>query len=310
MQVSALLIAALVAATPARATLVNKIVATVDGEPITLYELKDYGQKSLRGRQLSSSGDQAALLESLITDKVIEKEASDKGVIVRDEDIDRYIEGIKERNKLDDEQLRQALSAQGLTWEGYRKQIREEIEKAQLISREIQGKVSVTPEEVERYYQAHLDEYSTPGRIRIAHILFPLAPDAPPEQVAAVTAEAEQVRKQIEDGADFGEMAKRYSHDASAESGGDLGWFKEGAMLDEIEAAAKHLEVGEVSPPVRTHAGVHLVKLEGREGASHEQLDQLADQIKKQLYNAALEERFDKWLTEELRKRHHVEILE
>ncbi len=68
------------------------------------------------------------------------------------------------------------------------------------------------------------------------------------------------------------------------------------------------LKVGEVSPPIRTKVGLHLVKLEAREGESHQSLDEVADRIKEQLYNAALEERFQKWLTEDLRKRHHVEM--
>jgi parvulin-like peptidyl-prolyl isomerase len=81
-------------------------------------------------------------------------------------------------------------------------------------------------------------------------------------------------------------------------------------MLDELEKTAEKMKVGEVSEPVRTRAGIHLIKLEAREGASHEDLSELQDQIKQQLYNAALEDRFQKWLTEELRKRHHVEMLE
>jgi len=289
--------------------MVNKILATVDGEPITLYQLKQYSERNLRTRQGPALG-QSQMLEALITDKVIEKEASDKGIIVRDEDIDRYIEGIKERNHLTDEQLQQALAAQGLTMETYRIQVREDIEKAQLINREIRGKVNVTPEEVERYYKAHLTEYSTPERIEIAHILFHLGPNPPPDQVVAMTAKAEEVRDRIKKGADFAAMAQQYSDDPSGKDGGKLGWFKPGEMLDEIEKAAEKLKVGEVSEPVRTKAGIHLIKLEGREGASHENLSELQDQIKQQLYNAALEERFEKWLTDELRKRHHVETLE
>ena len=110
--------------------------------------------------------------------------------------------------------------------------------------------------------------------------------------------------------ADFAEMAKEYSDDPNGKNGGDLGWFKPGQMIDELEKAAEKLQVGEVSDPVRTRAGIHLIKLEAREGASHENLGELQDQIKQQLYNAALEDRFQKWLTEELRKRHHVEIRE
>lgn len=305
-----LALALLLDAACAGATVVNKILATVDGEPITMYQLKQYSDRNLRTKQGPGGLDQAQTLDALITDKVIEKEASDKGIIVKDEDINHYVDGIKERNHLTDEQLQEALAAQGLTKEAYRTQVREEIQKAQLINREIRGKVNVTPEEVERYYKAHLAEYSTPARIQLAHILFHLDPNATPDQVAAMTAKAEELRARIRKGADFAEMAKEYSDDPSGKNGGDLGWFKPGQMLDELEKAAEKLQVGEVSDPVRTRAGIHLIKLEAREGASHENLGELQDQIKQQLYNAALEDRFQKWLTEELRKRHHVEMHE
>ncbi len=292
----------------ARAEVVDKILATVDGEPITLYQLKKFADRNIRGRQLNTSMDQGQLLDALITDTIVEKEVSEKGIVVRDEDIDRYIEGIKEHNKIDDAQLKQALQAQGLTLEAYRAQIRQDIQRQQLISREIRGKVSVTPEEVQRYYEAHLSEYSTPARLQVAHILFRLEPDAPPDKVAAVTAKAQEVYQRIKKGADFAEMAKQYSEDASGQNGGSLGWFKQGELLEPIEKAAGSLKVGEVSEPVRTKVGVHIIKVEGREGESHQKLDDLADQIKQQLYSAALEERFQKWLTEGLRQRHHVEL--
>ena len=298
----------LLAVPPAYAALVNKILATVDGEPITLYQLKKFGERSMRGQQMSASMDQAQLLEALITDKIMEKEISDKGIIVRDEDIDHYIEGIKERNKLTDDPLQQALGAQALTMDRYRAQVREEIQKAQLINREIRGKVNVSPEEVQRYYEAHIAEYSTPARTQVAHILFRLDPDAPADNVAAATAKAQSVYDRIKKGADFAAMAKEFSEDPSGPNGGDLGWFKQGELLDDLEKVAAQLKTGAVSEPVRTKVGVHILKVEAREGESHQKLDDLADQIKEQLYNAALEERFQKWMAEDLRKRHHVEM--
>jgi len=300
----------LLAPAPASATTLNKILATVDGEPITMYQLKQYGERNIRGRQSGAAPDTSQLLDALITDKLIEKEVSDKGIVVRDEDIDHYIEGIKQRNKLDDQALKDALAAQGLTPETYRTQIREEIQKAQLMNREIRGKVNVTPEEVQRYYEKHLSEYSTPERMHVAHIVFRLAPDASSDQVVAVTAKAQEVYQRIKKGADFAEMAKQYTEDSSGPNGGDLGWFKVGEMLDDLEKVAVQLKAGEVSEPVRTKFGLHIIKLEGREGASHQKLDELADQIKEQLYNAALEDRFQKWLTDDLRKRHNVEMLQ
>jgi peptidyl-prolyl cis-trans isomerase SurA len=295
-------------AIPGRAEVINKILATVDGEPITVYELKQFSARTIRGRQASST-DQAQLLDALITEKLVSKEVSDKGVVVRDEDIDRVIAGIKERNKMNDEDFKQALQQQGMTMESYRAQLREDVQRQQLITREIRGKVNVTPEEVQRYYNAHLSEYSTPGKMQVAHIVFRLPPDASPEQVAEATAKAEEVRARLQKGADFADLAKQINQDATASNGGDLGWFKKGELLEPLEKSAEALKVGEVSDPVHTSVGVHLVKLEAREEASHRDLDELADQIKQQLYNAALEERFQKWLTDDLRKRHHVEIL-
>jgi peptidyl-prolyl cis-trans isomerase SurA len=300
----------LLAAVPALGEIVNKVLATVDGEPVTMYEVKQFAAHNIRARELGTGVDQSALLDAVITDKLVQKEVSDKGIVVRDEDVNRYIENIKERNKINDEQLQQALQQQGMTLESYRTQIRQDIQRQQLISHEIRGKVNVTPEEVQRYYEAHLSEYSTPERIEVAHIVFRLPADPPNDQVAAITAKAEEVYQRIKKGADFGEMAKQYSEDASAQNGGDLGWFKKGELLDSLEQAAARLRVGEVSEPVRSKVGIHLIKLEGREGAAHQNLDELADQIKEQLYNAALEERFQKWLTEDLRKRHHVEMVQ
>jgi parvulin-like peptidyl-prolyl isomerase len=295
-------------AIPVHAETINRIVATIDGEPITAYELKQFAERTIRGRQVNSS-DQAMLLDALITEKLVSKEVSDKGIVVRDDDVGHYIDSIKERNKIDDEQLKQALAQQGLTLESYRLQIREDIQRQQLVSREIRGKVNVTPEEVQRYYEAHLSEYSTPAKVQVAHIVFRLEPTASPDRVAAVMAKAEEVQGRIKKGADFAELAKQVSEDATAQNGGELGWFKKGEMLEPLEKAAEAVKVGQVSDPVRTDVGVHLIKVEAREDVAHQNLDALAEQIKQQLYNAALEERFQKWLTDDLRKRHHVEIL-
>jgi len=292
----------------AAATVVNKVLATVDGEPITLHDLKQFVARNIRGKQLSGQLDETQVLEALITEKLVQREASAKGVVVRDEDVDRYMETIKERNKIDDQQLAQALANQGLTMDAYRAQIREDIQRQQLIGREIRGKVSVTPEEVQRYYEAHRDEYSTPERVQVAHIFFRVDPPTSGDAAAAAMAKATMVHEQLEKGADFADLARQYSEDGSGKDGGSLGWFKQGELLEDIDKPARGLEVGQYSKPVRTGAGVHIIKVEAREDGSRKQLDELADQIKEDLYQQALEDRFQKYLTEELRKRHHVEI--
>lgn len=297
------------AAGNADAATVNKVLATVDGDPITLYEVKQFAARNIRGKQLSGELDASQILEALITEKLVQREASAKGIVVRDEDVDRYIDTIKERNKIDNDQLTAALANQGLSMEAYRAQIREDIQRQQLITREIRGKVSITPEEVQRYYETHRAEYSTPERLQVAHIFFRVDPNASPDEVANATAKANAVYEQLDKGGDFAALAREHSEDATAKDGGSLGWFKQGELLEDLEKPARGLDVGQHSKPIRSRAGVHIIKVEAREGESSKALDELADQIKDDLYQQALEERFQKYLTDELRKRHHVELL-
>ncbi len=305
----ALSAAALLLALPVRAERLNAVVATVDGEPVTLYEVRQFAKTSLRLRQ-SSTLSEAEVLRALITDKIVEREVQQKGIIVRDEDVDAYIRSIKERNRIDDRQLEEALRAQGMDLATYRKQVREDLARQQLLAREIRGKVTVTPEDIERYFEEHKEEYTGPARVRIAHIFFQLPPDATGDRVAAVRARAEEVFRQIRDGLDFAVAAQRYSEDKTGKEGGDLGWFKPGELLDELEETQQRLKVGEISEPVRTRLGIHIVRVLAREQEGKIDRSALEEEVRQKLYNQALEERFQRWLNEDLYKLHHVEIFE
>lgn len=294
-------------ATAAQAEVINKIVATVDGDPITLYELKRFAQQDPRMQQMGTA-DPRAVLETVIMDRIIDKEVSHLGIVVRDADVDRYIENIRQRNNLTDDQLRIALEQQGLSWAEYRVQVRKELQKVQLINQEIRGKVNVTPEEVERYYNANLTEYALPEQIKISHIVFRVAPDAPQEEADAAMAKAATAYARLQQGDDFAAVAKEMSEDQSAASGGELGAFKKGEMLDEFDEQITRLKPGQYSQPFRTAVGVHIVRLDESMGASHQSLDDLAADIRERLYNEALEERYNRWLREDLRARHAVEM--
>src|SRR6185295_4700244 len=99
------------------------------------------------------------------------KEISDQGIVVTDADIDRYIEGIRTQNKLTLERLKQAVETQGMSWDTYRAQVREEMLKAQLINREVRGNVNVPPEEIQRYYEKHKDQFVSPAeQVKVLHI--------------------------------------------------------------------------------------------------------------------------------------------
>src|SRR5262249_52912615 len=155
-------------------------------------------------------------------------EVEKQGIVVQDADVDRYIANIRDRNKIDDAQLDAALTQQGLTRERYRVQVREELQRAQLINREIRGKVSVSPEEVARYYKEHDSDGSTEAQVSISQIFLAIPPDASPATVKEVEEHADKIYKELKGGADFAEVARRESEDGAAKSGGKLGSFKAG----------------------------------------------------------------------------------
>ena len=294
-----------VIAAAARAEIANRIVATIDGEPITKHELRRYaGDRGL------SAVPESQVLEALITEKILEKEIKAQGIAARDDEIERYIQEIQTRNGVDRERFTKLLAQQGMTFEAYRSKVKLEIEKAQLVNREIRQRVNVSPEEIQRWYDAHAEDYATDERIKVRDIFFGLDDAAEDADVARVRAKAVEVRELAVAGRDFAALARQFSEGPGADKGGELGTFARGEMDRELERAAFALEPGKPSEPVRTAGGFHVLRVDERIAAGRRPLDEVKDDIRETLYNEALEQRFQNWLTRDLRERHHVEVLD
>jgi peptidyl-prolyl cis-trans isomerase SurA len=288
---------------------VNRIVATIDGDPITLIELERFAEVAKKrpgGDQIAL--DQKALLDELVLEKIIAKQVEVLGLKATDQQIDNYIESIRSRNNLSEEQLMEALKQQGMTWDQYRFQVRTDIERANLINREIRTKVNVSPEEVERYYQAHLDEYGSSPKMHARVISFLVPREATDADQAVIRHKAEEVQKLAADGGNFAKLAKEYSQGPSPEDGGDIGEVAPDDMQPEFAKAARSLKPGEVSQVIATPEGFHILKIEKASGETHRPLADVSDEIKEKLYKEAMESRYDRWLNQDLRSRHHVEI--
>lgn len=149
------------------------------------------------------------------------------------------------------------------------------------LSREVVAK-GITPqeEELRSYFDAHRANYSVPEQRRASHIFIELDKDAGDEEVAAAREKLEELRKKLQEGASFEELARKYSEDpGSAERGGDLGFFGRGVMSKGVEDAAFSLDVGEVSEPVRSEFGMHLVKLTDIRPGKTLDFDEARDQV-------------------------------
>jgi peptidyl-prolyl cis-trans isomerase SurA len=298
----------------AQGRVVEQIVTVIDGEPYTLTNIAAYAKSKMArefpiGSLEKINGSDREVLEQFITEKLLDAEIREAGIKVTDQDIEIYIDQIKQKNRLTDADLKTALSREGQTLQAYKASVRAELEKGELINRQVRKKVNITDEDVERYYKLNSKNYRADDRVRIRHILLPLSENASPEEVQAAVAKGNELYDQIAAGEDFARLAQKYSDGAGRESGGDIGWVKRGTLLKPIEDAAfDKLSVGEVSRPIRSSMGLHLVKLESRNLGAVLPLSSVASRIKEDLYTKAMEERYSKWLKTELRRKHTVDV--
>lgn len=308
----ALMFAILAIAAIGQAETINRIVATVDGQPVTLRELATFsGQMNDRAATMYPQGTaemtQRDFLDALLMNKMIDNEVDAQGLRAKAEDVDSYIERIKTQGELNDEQLAAALADQGLSMEQYRKQIAQEIEQALLMNKEVSSRISITDEAIQRYYKAHQEDYATPDQVRIRHIFLPLSPGADPGEVLKMTTLMETLHDRASRGEDFATLASTYSLGPGADQGGDLGFFERDQMDYAIEEMAFSIPEGEISPPFQTSTGVHLIKVEERDTEGVRPLAEVQEEIRSQLYNTELSKRYRRWFQEDLRFRHHIE---
>lgn len=140
--------------------------------------------------------------------------------------------------------------------------------------------VQVSDKEVEDYYELNIDQYKKLERIRARHILIKTEPSDTAAQISEKRKEAEKILEEAKSGADFAELARKYSQDATAPDGGDLGYFARGDMFGPFEQAAFSLKPGEISDVVITPFGFHIIKLEDYQSARTIPLEEVKDQIK------------------------------
>lgn len=298
----------------APAKVIEQLIVVIDGEPYTLSNLAAYA-KAKMGREFPSgdlkkiNDDDREVLEQFITEKLLEAEARESGIKVTEQDVSQYIDEIKKRNRLSDDELKTVLSREGQTLESYRASVKSELEKSEILNRQVRNKVNITNDDVERYYKLNANKFRSEDRVRLRHILLALPQSATPEEVQAATEKAMDLYKRIVAGADFAELAREYSQGAGQADGGDIGWVSRGKLVSGIEQVAfEKLSVGQVSTPFQTSMGVHIVKLEARESGTVLPLATVAPKIKEELQSKALEDRFVKWLKTDLRRKHRVDV--
>lgn len=290
----------------------DRVVASIDGDPITVHDLKSFA--AVNHVALTNPGDlnspeTKSVLKGVISARLLENEVKKYKSQVDERQVDEYIANFEKSNGIDDQQLRAQIQKEGHTYKELRDHARMELQKMIMIQKEVRQKVNISPGEIKAYYDAHPQEFTVgKERFKLAQILIAVPPDATPAQVETARAKAEGIRKQLLAGADFGKLARQYSDDDSKSQGGELGYFSRGDMIDPIQNAIDKMKVGDISEPVRSDHGFHIVKVEEHDEAGVKPLAAVSGQIQDKLVSQKAQKQFGTWVDNDLVKQHYIEM--
>ncbi|MDH5677906.1 MAG: peptidylprolyl isomerase [Nitrospinota bacterium] len=293
----------------ARAEVVDRIVANVNGSIILLSEVQDQlallSEVQKRGMGMSMAElTERNVMEDMIDEKLVTSYASEKEITIKPSEVDKALENIKIKNGLDDKSFNQAIQSQGTTMEKFR----ERVENQLLVQRVLQIEVDmVTPteEEAMAFYESHKSEFIGEGKVKARHILIKVPSGGDDTEARERIL---RIKAEIEAGANFGEMAKKYSEGPSAPMGGELGWFSRSDVVSAFSKAAFALDEGRMSGPVRTEFGVHLIQVLEKEKVAAVAYEVVAERIKGEISRQAFETKRVEWLAR-IRGQAFIEIM-
>ena len=286
----------LLGAPRARAELVDRVAAVVNNDVITLSEVEKRAAPELARIDQETGGAERGqkraaamkrILDTMIDEKLVDNELKELKVTIGDKEVDAAIDEVKKSYNLNDEQLQQAVAREGYTVAEYREQMRKQIGRYKLISEKVRKNVKVSDADVQTEYDRMTRAEGEDYEVHVRHILIAVPRNASQAQVEQARTKAAAVAVEArEPGVDFAELAKKRSEGSSSSDGGDLGFFKRGTMVPEFERVAFSLKTGEVSDPVRTQFGWHVLKLEEIRKLGMKPLAEVRPEIEERLRRA------------------------
>jgi len=246
-------------------------------------------------------------LDQLVTYKLLLQATRARKIDVTDEEVESSIKQM--RSQLPNEQeFKKALAARGMTLERLKADTRLDISINKMMEAEAATQPAPADAQVRDFYDKNPDKFKQDEACRASHILFKVEESADAATKKKVKDQAESVLKQARAGADFAQLAKKYSADGSAQEGGDLNFFTRGQMVPAFDQAAFALKPGEISDIVTTQFGYHIIKVTERRPASTVPFEQVSARIKEYLTEQQKQQKVDTFI-ESLKQKAKIEVL-
>ncbi len=291
----------------AQGRLVEGIAVRVGRDIILESEVHQTLQKQLSAQKRSEAtdADRTQVLESLIRDKLIRKEARKLSIKIEDAEIENIILRMKDERGLTDMQLNQALLQQGMTLGEYKKTLEKQLLQSKVLQFRVRDRVHIRDEDVDAAMAREAENTVPIKAVRARHILFSAKNHGDEEARALAEKAIERLR---EEKIPFDELARKISEGPSAPRGGDLGLFERGQMVPAFERAAFGADIERVVGPVKTSFGVHLIWVEEKVEGEGPSVKERRELVRNQLYQVRAEAAFESFMMD-LRNKAYVEIL-
>ena len=294
-------------------TVVEDIVVRVNDQIISRSDVERQEQQLLQSAaQANASKEEIAseqknMLRDMIDQQLLLSRAKELGLNA-DADVIRRLDDIRKQNKFDSlDELERAARKEGVNFEDFKAQIRNQLLTQMVVRDEVGRRLQLTQNDLVKYYNEHQDDFTQPEQIRLSEILIPTAENASPADIAQAEAKASDVKAQLTKGADFADLAKKYSGGPSAAQGGDLGLFKRGALAKVLEDQTFSLKEGESTAPTRTRQGFVILKVTEHDQAGPAPMKSVQPQIEEAMYMQAMQPALRAYLTKR-RQEAYVDI--
>jgi peptidyl-prolyl cis-trans isomerase SurA len=305
-------------AAAAEAAVVDRIVAVINEDIITLYDIetllrpmvqniKSQGLPPERERQtIAKLRDE--ILDNLINTKLTEQEVKRYKIAVTDEEVDSHIRQLKQRRSLTDENLKAGLAQEGLTMEEYRKEVKLQIQRTKLVNREVRSKVVITQAEIKDYYEKNRSKYGGGSQYYLWNLFVKLPPRAAPADRQAANALLQEALTALKQGRSFEELVRLTADGAKGIQGSELGLFRIEELTPQLREVVRGLKAGQVSPIVESDFGYQVVYVQQINETAAKPMAQVEAEIQELLFRETVDSRFNAWLAD-LRKRSHIKIM-
>ncbi len=298
------------------AEIIDRIVAVVNDEVITLTELEDTAKPLME--QVARIGDPVVRdiqrqkqlrvgLDTLIGKRLMAQEAAQRNIAISKADVDQYLARVRAGRGWTDEQLRIYLTGQGMSLAQFKRETRAKLLEQRIVGMVLGQKIRVSDRDLEDYYKEKLTRASADYVVEAAHILIRAPADATAAQDAAIRQETQELILRARSGEAFADLAKQYSQGPGAAGGGVLGRVRRGSIDPTLEKAIFALKAGEVGGPVRSRFGYHAVYAIARHSVPAPAFDTVREQLRNELYNKRLDGELKKWI-DELESKAFIEI--